>query len=381
MPRILLIEDDEDTAELFGVVLRAAGHEVVVSGDGEQALALAMGARFDLVITDHLLPGRDGLSILEALRLARPTLPALFLSASLDTALAKQAVNDVGAVGVLLKPTSPAALMTEVNRVLSRVKPTTPVAWSHMSEEGQMVARCLAGDGLRLALQPVVTAKGAAVVGFEGLLRSDHPILSSPRVLLSAAERQNMLPEIGNAVVGRAAEWLFRLPDDTRLFLNLHPEDLRDVHVLMGRLEPLEPWSGRITLDLTGECYERWPDLHGRVTALRRQGFTISLDDLGDGPGALSLLAELGPDFMKLDPSLVRNLDGSSRKRRLVEMLCNFAQATDAVVLAEGVETRPEAGALQDLGVNLLQGYLFGRPSVEMPSGQTTVTLRDIPPS
>jgi EAL domain-containing protein (putative c-di-GMP-specific phosphodiesterase class I)/CheY-like chemotaxis protein len=366
MSRILFVDPIPGSQEALLTALGVAGHEVWAVTNGPDALALALAQRFDLVIADDSAAGMENLELLTALRQARPTLRALLLSATLHKALAKRAVNEAGAVGVLAKPVNESATLAAVKRALAIPSPAAPVNWEGFDEEGQMVRECLDSEGFRLALQPVVTARGSVVVGFEALLRTNHPILSTPRLLLVAAERHNMLPELGNAIVGRAAEWLFRLPDRARLFLNLHPEDLRDTDILAGRLEPLLPWASRLTLDLTGECFARWPDLHARVRQLRSLGFSISLDDLGDGPGALSLLAELGPDVMKLDPSLVRNLDQSPRKRRLVEMLCSFGAATDATVLAEGVETQSEARALQDLGVSLLQGYLYGRPSTSL---------------
>ena len=95
-------------------------------------------------------------------------------------------------------------------------------------------------------------------------------------------------------------------------------------------------------------------------------GFAIAVDDLGAGYSSLSVLAELQPSFIKVDMSIVRGIDCDPRKQRLVDLLCRFADATDATLIAEGVETGEEAAALRECGAHLLQGYLFGKPSSEL---------------
>jgi EAL domain-containing protein (putative c-di-GMP-specific phosphodiesterase class I) len=95
-------------------------------------------------------------------------------------------------------------------------------------------------------------------------------------------------------------------------------------------------------------------------------GFGLAVDDLGSGYSALSMLAELQPDFLKVDMSIVRDVDSDMHKRRLVDLLCSFAEATDSRVVAEGVETRGESIALEEAGVEMMQGYLFGVPETEV---------------
>jgi EAL domain-containing protein (putative c-di-GMP-specific phosphodiesterase class I) len=73
-------------------------------------------------------------------------------------------------------------------------------------------------------------------------------------------------------------------------------------------------------------------------------------------------LAELKPRFIKLDMSIVRDADRLSHKQRLIDLLCRFADATDALLVAEGIETEAEATTVRECGAHLLQGYLIGRP-------------------
>ena len=92
-------------------------------------------------------------------------------------------------------------------------------------------------------------------------------------------------------------------------------------------------------------------------------GFWLAVDDLGAGYNSLSVLSELQPDYLKVDMSIVRGIETTPRKRRLLELLARFADATNTRLIAEGVETDAEAHALHQCGAHLLQGYLCGQPS------------------
>ena len=126
-------------------------------------------------------------------------------------------------------------------------------------------------------------------------------------------------------------------------------------------------WAPRVILEITERSRMNpsfsWERALERV---KQMGFGIAVDDLGSGYSALSMLAELQPDFLKVDMSIVRDVDTDTHKRRLVDLLCSFAEATDSRVVAEGVETKTEALALEEAGVQMMQGYLYGMPETEM---------------
>jgi EAL domain-containing protein (putative c-di-GMP-specific phosphodiesterase class I) len=130
-------------------------------------------------------------------------------------------------------------------------------------------------------------------------------------------------------------------------------------------MEVLQMWSNRIVLEITERANMSknfsWESALERV---KQMGFQIAVDDLGSGYAALSMLAELQPHFLKIDMSIVRHVDTDVHKRRLVDLLCHFAEATESKVVAEGVETQAEAEALTESGVELLQGFYFGEPQM-----------------
>jgi EAL domain-containing protein (putative c-di-GMP-specific phosphodiesterase class I) len=230
-----------------------------------------------------------------------------------------------------------------------------------------MLEECLEGDMLRLAVQPIVTAGDSLPVAYEALLRSDHACLTTPIAVLRAAESMGMLSSIGAVVTRCADAWMDALPYPTKLFMNLHPAEFADPRSLRQRLTPLRAQADRLVIEITERAriveIDGWQE---SVDWLRENGFALALDDLGAGYSSLSMLAELSPQYVKVDMSIVRNINGDSRKQRLVDLLCRFVETTDARVIAEGVETPDEAEALRACGVHLLQGYLFGRPAFDL---------------
>jgi EAL domain-containing protein (putative c-di-GMP-specific phosphodiesterase class I) len=115
---------------------------------------------------------------------------------------------------------------------------------------------------------------------------------------------------------------------------------------------------------------ERFRDIHDRVASLRAHGYRIAVDDLGAGYAALSSLATLQPEVVKLDMSLVRGVDRQPIKRRLVASLQTLGETLGITVIAEGVETVPERDTLVEIGCDLFQGYLFAKPGRGFPGAR-----------
>ncbi len=102
------------------------------------------------------------------------------------------------------------------------------------------------------------------------------------------------------------------------------------------------------------------------IERLREQGFKIALDDVGTGYNSLRAIADLRPDFIKIDKGLVRDIDAVGERRALIVALVQYALHIGTAVLAEGAETRAELATLIDLGVTYVQGYVAGKPSDDL---------------
>jgi EAL domain-containing protein (putative c-di-GMP-specific phosphodiesterase class I)/CheY-like chemotaxis protein len=372
MARILAVDDDPLVRRCISRILVNAGHEVVPASHGADALQLASDRAFDVALVDYHLPFIDGLEVLQRLREVQPGCLRVLVTGALELPMILDAVNRGEVMRVVEKPFESAGLVGAVEDAMSarrRMMEVCRVQEQVASEhERGMLKECLEGDFLRLALQPIISGKNGKIEAFECLLRSSHGVLDGPLSVIRAAERHQMLTELACVVSTRAAQWMEKLPDQIKLFMNLHPDELADPGGILHRLGPLQPWAERVVLEITERSrlqgIEAWDESVERVTEL---GFSIAVDDLGAGYSSLSVLAELQPRFIKVDMSIVRGIDTEPRKQRLVDLLCRFADATGATLIAEGVETKEEATALRVCGAHMLQGYLFGKPSLELP--------------
>ncbi|GGD00680.1 hypothetical protein GCM10011396_55300 [Undibacterium terreum] len=121
----------------------------------------------------------------------------------------------------------------------------------------------------------------------------------------------------------------------------------------------------RIIFEVTeGEEVRDRPHLVNIFNEYHRFGFQTAIDDFGAGYAGLTLLSEYQPDIIKIDMELVRGIERSTSKRAIVKGIASICGELNIKVLAEGIETTAERDCLQDLGINLMQGYLFCRPTL-----------------
>jgi EAL domain-containing protein (putative c-di-GMP-specific phosphodiesterase class I) len=231
----------------------------------------------------------------------------------------------------------------------------------HLRELEDKLQRCLAT--LTLHFQPIVHAGTRTRFGYEALLRSSDRSLPHPGAILDAAERLERTQVLGRNVRAQAAKVIASSPPERGLmFVNLHLLDLFDKQ-LLSPFAPLSKVASRVVLEITERTsLEGQIDLRYRVAELRELGFHIAIDDLGGGHARMGTFTPLDTDFVKLDMSLVRDVDKHQLKQRLIRSVTQLCREQGTQVIGEGVETEAEAQVLFDLGCDLLQGYVIARP-------------------
>jgi EAL domain-containing protein (putative c-di-GMP-specific phosphodiesterase class I) len=225
------------------------------------------------------------------------------------------------------------------------------------------LTRCL--GTLTMHFQPIVHATTRQRFGYEALLRTTDKSLPHPGAILDAAERLERIPALGRAVRAQVAKIVAESPAERGVvFLNLHLLDLLDKQ-LTSAFAPLTKVAPRIVLEITERTsLDGHSDIRYRVAELRELGFKIAIDDLGGGHARMGTFSPLDTDFVKLDMSLVRDIDRQPMKQRLVRSMTELCRENGTQVIGEGVETEAEAQTLVDLGCDLLQGYLLARPAL-----------------
>ena len=214
----------------------------------------------------------------------------------------------------------------------------------------------------RLVFQPVVDLTRGTVVGYEALARFGHGPLKAPTPWFETAAQLGRSAELEAHLLAQALEVRQNRPAGCFLAVNISPallatDPVRSVLAEAGSLDG-------VVLELTEHV--EVDDLRGlrrRLDVLRDRGARLALDDAGAGYSGLRQVAELRPDIIKLDRSLVVDVDVDEVKAALVELLASFASRLDATLLVEGIERFEELDAVARIGVPLAQGWLLGRPT------------------
>ncbi|HJX64241.1 MAG TPA: EAL domain-containing response regulator [Polyangia bacterium] len=372
-PLVLVVDDDEDFARSCVRVLQTWGYGVQTASDGGTAIELARSQQFDVVLTDIQLPSYSGLDILRAVRERDRDTPVVLMTGGPGLDSARVAV-EWGALSYLVKPLS----MSQLRDVLSRAVQMHRVARRERrilncteEHEREMEAMRLRFDralaGMWTAFQPIVSWSRKSVVAYEALMRTTDTELSSPMEILKTAEALDEMSTLGRKTRGLVADVLRKHPELPGVFVNLHVLDLADED-LYSPHAPLSEFASRIHLEITERmALERIPDIRERVAHLRRLGFRIAVDDLGEGYSGLNSFAQLEPDVVKLDMTLIRGIDTTPTKRKMVHALMSLCLELETPLVAEGVETEAERNILVDLGADLFQGYLFAKPGAPFP--------------
>ena len=205
--------------------------------------------------------------------------------------------------------------------------------------------------------QPIVDLQTREVVGYEALTRFDDG--TPPDVQFAEAERVGLGFNLEMATLRSAIADAVRLPAGTFLSVNASPGLVMRSDRAFRQLIKTSPMP--LVLELT----EHVPIADYGVVreAIAQLGdIGLAVDDAGAGYASFRHILELRPTYAKLDLSLIRGIDGDDLRQGLAAGLQYFADKTGCRLIAEGVETPAEADLLQRLGIELGQGYLFGRP-------------------
>ena len=226
------------------------------------------------------------------------------------------------------------------------------------------------GD-LSMHYQPIVELSSRQIVGFEALMRWQHPARGwvPPSVFIPLAEQSDLILELGTfalrTVVAEAVSWA--TPSGSArapyVSVNLSAHQFLDPHLIQTIEEALST-SGLAPQRLMIEITESVALLEATDTLaildhLKRIGVTVALDDFGTGYSSLSYLARLNPMTIKIDQTFVRPPHESVHNDRLLETIILLGQRLNMTIIAEGIETDAQLERLRALGCDLGQGYLF----------------------
>ncbi len=211
-----------------------------------------------------------------------------------------------------------------------------------------------------IAFQPIVDLKDHSTFAHEALARCKLPQFKSPLTMFEQAEREEACGRLGRVV----RNVLFEHCAQRRIFINVHPQEVSQ-RWLVQPTDPLFLHDSEVFIEVTEAAAFQYFDVCMSVLSeLRaRCDARIVVDDFGAGHADLNRVLELRPDMVKLDMSLVRDVQDDIVRQEQVREIVETCHSLGAAVVAEGIETREELETTQRLGADYGQGYLLGRPT------------------
>ena len=233
--------------------------------------------------------------------------------------------------------------------------------------------RELLHGGVRALYQPIVDLRGGGVFACEALARGPAgSAFESPVMLFGVAEEHGLVFPLERACRTAALSGFNQAGRGDKLFVNVHPRTLVDPSFSPGETLRQLKTLGLEPHDVVLEITERHPTkdfslFHRTLEHYRGEGYKVAVDDVGTGYSGLWSIAEIRPDFIKLDMSLIRGIDANPVKRALIETFLTFSDKVGCKIIAEGVETATELSSLVHMGIHFGQGYFLGRPASPCP--------------
>ena len=381
---VLLLDLDN-----FGAINKSAGH---AAGDaalrrvveqlsrltGDAGIVGRLGGDEFAVILTGLEPEEAARRMLDAV-IAKPERgPAL--EASMGMALFPRDGEDseslLRAVDVALR----VAKRTGISQL--SVYAGDPIAGRGPGGAHDALERLIAGEGLEMAVQPIVSVPEGTVHAYEALARFRLGSSSNPLHWFALADEFAVRDRLELACLRAGLELLDDLPAGARLSVNLSGPLLLDPRT--GELLGATPYLDRLILEVTeNSLLEDTPGVVAEIERLIGEGLNFAVDDMGAGYSGLRQITTVRPTYLKLDRSLISGIDSDPDRGALVSAMLGYVRQTGGHLIAEGVETEAELDTLRRLGVTLIQGYLLGRPAapwpaVDLPTPAPTITLHNV---
>jgi len=239
----------------------------------------------------------------------------------------------------------------------------------------------VASKQFHLAFQPLINAKSQKLIGFEALIRWTHPKRGNvpPNVFIPVAEEIGLMTAIGDWVIDEACRAAASWPQHISVALNVSPKQIvmpALPNTVSEALARHRVQGNRIELEVTEGVFlgDKGATLDV-LKRLRALGVGIALDDFGTGYSSIGYLNKAIFHKLKIDGSFVREAGSRQENVAIIQSIVQLAKSFRMTVTAEGVETAEDFERMRDLGCDVIQGYLFGKPLSYERANQMVVGL------
>lgn len=372
--RLLVLDDDVDVSATICTIAARAGFDTRSTTQADEFFRLVADWHPSHLIVDLVMPDVDGVETLHRLALSGHRGIVIVTSGLggrvLEAASRAAEENGLRVSGVLPKPFTAARLRSLLSQDLDGRKQTAAEVGIVAPVNADMLATALATQQLCVHYQPKIVCTTEKVVGFESLVRWQHPErgMIFPDQFVTFAERHGYIAELTRQVFDMSLSWFAAnfLDTDLKLAINMSPIVLADAQFPAWVHQACERHGvapAQITLEITETSSMENPVATLEyLTQFRIKGFNLSIDDFGVGYSSLVQLARLPFSEMKIDKMFVMSASTSVESQKIAAAVIGLAHALNLNVTAEGVEDDWTLQFLCDLGCTHAQGYFIGKP-------------------
>lgn len=361
---VLLIDDDRVVAEGLSLLLERDGRTTIVCSDIESAEMVLARYPITHVVSDVQFSGSfgfEGLHFLSRIRAHRSQCRIILMTGNASHEL-RAAAAGLGAAAVLQKPFD----CEELERALAS---TSDGGGEYELLTVPPIDEVLYGGLLSSVYQPIVRlGDGGSFFGFEALTRITGAwAAGGPAELFDYAHRRARLADLNLAALGNSVAGAAALPDDAALFINVDPSVFNGgnltntVRAAAARYAFPLP---RVVLEITERsAFGSDGAAFRALDELRACGVRFALDDHGSAYSHLAAINAIQPSFIKISQTFGTGFERDDTRVRIVRHVVALARDFGCRTVLEGVESAATAQAAAELGIELAQGYHFGRPS------------------
>ncbi|WP_404445045.1 EAL domain-containing protein [Sutcliffiella horikoshii] len=235
------------------------------------------------------------------------------------------------------------------------------------------INQLIAFKDITLLAQPIMDVSKGGIKAWELLTRGPKgSLMENPLQLFSIAKQTNRLFMLELLILEKAFQLIYQCKMKEAIFINFTPTTLNEIELIDKVLFLLKKYPEIIPQNIAIEVTEQdstdgLKNFERNIVALRELGFQIAVDDTGAGYASFHTINRIMPDIIKIDRSVIQDIDKSMVKERMLQGLLLIANETGSLVVAEGIERPEEVQILSKHKVDMAQGYFYARPRLLQP--------------
>ncbi|NMH75402.1 EAL domain-containing protein [Bacillus sp. RO2] len=235
------------------------------------------------------------------------------------------------------------------------------------------INQIIAFKDITLLAQPIIDVSKGGIKAWELLTRGPKgSLMENPLQLFSIAKQTNRLFLLELLILEKAFQLIYQCKMKEAIFINFTPTTLNEVELIEKMLVLLKKYPEIIPQNIAIEVTEQdsidgLKNFERNIVALRELGFQIAVDDTGAGYASFHTINRIMPDIIKIDRSVIQDIDKNMVKEKMLQGLLLIANETGSLVVAEGIERPEEVQILSKHKVDMAQGYFYARPKLLQP--------------